>query len=127
MDDRTREEASALLHYREDVAGGLMNPCVVRLRPDETIEQALTYVRQQVTQAEMVYCANVLDKKQRLLGIVGLKELGRADRSTRIADVMMTGIIKVHVTTDQKQAAQLLSTNITVLKKLRLVAGKGRR
>ena len=111
MDDRTREEASALLHYREDVAGGLMNPRFVRLRPKETIEQALTYLRQQVNQVEMVYYAYVLDEEQRLLGVVGLKDLVRLDRSNKVEDVMVTNTIKVRDTTDQKQAAQLLSTH----------------
>ncbi|MBV8070158.1 MAG: magnesium transporter, partial [Acidobacteriaceae bacterium] len=32
MDDMTREEAKALLDYRADVAGGLMNPRFARLR-----------------------------------------------------------------------------------------------
>jgi magnesium transporter len=111
MDDRTREEASALLHYREDVAGGLMNPRFVRLRPEETIEQALTYLRRQVNQVEMVYYAYVLDEEQRLLGVIGLKELVRVDRTRKVADLMVTSIIKVHDTTDQKQIAQLLSTH----------------
>jgi magnesium transporter len=111
MDDRTREEASALLHYREDVAGGLMNPRFVRLRPEETIEQALTYLRRQVNQVEMVYYAYVLDEEQRLLGVIGLKDLVRVDRTRKVADLMVTSIIKVHDTTDQKQIAQLLSTH----------------
>jgi magnesium transporter len=33
LDDTTRQDARALLAYREDVAGGLMNPRFARFRP----------------------------------------------------------------------------------------------
>jgi magnesium transporter len=111
MDDTTREETSALLHYREDVAGGLMNPRYARLRPDETIEQAITYLRQQLSQVELIYYAYVLDDQQRLLGVVSLKDLVRADRSKTVADVMTTNVYKVTEEADQKRIAHLLTTH----------------
>ena len=45
MDDATRTECNALLAYREDVAGGLMSPRFARLRPEASIEEAITYLR----------------------------------------------------------------------------------
>ncbi|MBV8277173.1 MAG: magnesium transporter, partial [Verrucomicrobia bacterium] len=50
LDDMTRQDARALLAYREDVAGGLMNPRFARLRPNSSIDEAITYLRQQVSQ-----------------------------------------------------------------------------
>jgi magnesium transporter len=111
MDDMTREEAKALLDYREDVAGGLMNPRFTRLRPDESIDQAITYLRQQLSQVEMIYYAYVLDEEQRLLGIVSLKDLVKADPGKTVADVMTTKILKVEDVTDQKEIARLLTTH----------------
>ena len=111
MDDMTREETSALLHYREDVAGGLMNPRYARLRPDETIEQAITYLRQQLHEVEQIYYAYVLDDQQKLLGVVSLKDLVRAEPGKTVADVMTTKIYKVTDETDQKQIAHLLITH----------------
>ena len=111
MDDMTREEAKALLDYREDVAGGLMNPRFARLRPDGNIDQAITYLRQQLSQVETIYYAYVLDEEQRLLGIVSLKDLVRADRSRTVADVMTTKISKVSDIADQKEIAHLLTVH----------------
>ncbi len=111
MDDRTREETQALLHYREDVAGGLMNPRFARLRPGESIEQAITYLRQQLNQVEMIYYAYVLDENQRLLGVVSLKDLVRADRSKTVADVMTTAIYKVADTANEEETAHLLTSH----------------
>ena len=111
MDDTTREEAKALLDYREDVAGGLMNPRFARLRPDESIEQAITYLRQQLSQVELVFYAYVLDEQQRLLGIVSLKDLVRADRDKTVADVMTTKIFRVSDVADEKEIAHLLTAH----------------
>jgi magnesium transporter len=111
MDDKTREDVKALLHYREDVAGGLMNPRFARLRPEETIEQAITYLRQQLSQVETIYYAYVLDEGQHLLGVVSLKDLVRADPNKTVAEVMATNIHKVSDITDQKLIAHLLSTH----------------
>jgi magnesium transporter len=111
MDNTTREEAKALLDYREDVAGGLMNPRFTRLRPEVSIDQAITYLRQQLSQVEMIYYAYVLDEEQRLLGIVSLKDLVRADPRKTIADVMTTKTFKISDTTDQKEIAHLLTVH----------------
>ena len=111
MDDKTRQETRALLDYREDVAGGLMNPRFARLRPEETVDQAITYLRQQLSQVEMIYYAYVLDNSQRLLGVVSLKDLVRADRNKAVVDVMTTRVHKVSDVTDQKEIAHLLTTH----------------
>jgi Mg/Co/Ni transporter MgtE len=40
----TRREVNALLAYKEDAAGGLMNPRFARLRPDMAIDEAISYL-----------------------------------------------------------------------------------
>jgi len=111
IDDPTRQEVRALLHYREDVAGGLMNPRFARLRPDESIEEAITYLRQQLSRVETIYYAYVLDGNQRLLGVVSLKDLVRADPAKSVADVMIPKAIRVFENASQKEMAHLLLTH----------------
>src|SRR5271157_4330300 len=107
----TLVDAKALLDYRKDVAGGLMNPRFARLRPEETIDQAITYLRQQLSHVETIYYAYVLDEEQRLLGVVSLKDLVKADPGKTVADVMTAKLCKVSDTTDQKEIAHLLSVH----------------
>ncbi|MBV8632346.1 MAG: magnesium transporter [Silvibacterium sp.] len=109
MDDITRQETKALLDYREDVAGGLMNPRFARLRPEETIEQAITYLRQQLSRVEMIYYAYVLDNSQQLLGVVSLKDLVRAEPEKTVAEVMTRKLFRVSDTANQKEIAHLLT------------------
>lgn len=111
LDDMTRVDAEALLDYREDVAGGLMNPRFARLRLEQTIDQAITYLRQQLSHVETIYYAYVLDEEQRLLGVVSLKDLMKAGPGKTVADVMTAKLCKVSDTTDQKEIAYLLSVH----------------
>ena len=56
LDEPTRKEVFALLAYKEDEAGGLMNPRFARLRPDTTVDVAISYLRKEAPER----CPNVL-------------------------------------------------------------------
>jgi magnesium transporter len=47
LDATTHFEVSALLAYKEDVAGGLMSPRYARIRSDMTVQESLAYLRRQ--------------------------------------------------------------------------------
>jgi magnesium transporter len=111
MDDMTRKEAKALLAYREDAAGGLMNPRFARLRPEASIDEAITYLRQELSHVETIYYAYVLDEEQRLQGVVSLKDLVLADPKKTVKDVMTTKLFKVLEDTGQEPIAHLLSVH----------------
>ena len=55
VDDTTRLQVTALLAYKENLAGGLMSPRFVRVRPDMTADEAIGYVRLQSHRVETVY------------------------------------------------------------------------
>src|SRR6185312_13766216 len=92
LDDVTRREVSALLAYKEDEAGGLMNPRYARVRPDMTVDEAVSYLRQQArAKVETIYVAYVLDDQRHLLGVVSFRELfAAADHALRVRDIMRT-------------------------------------
>jgi magnesium transporter len=109
MDDKSKQEVTALLAYRDDVAGGLMNPRFARLRPDLTIDQALTYLRQQVGQVETIHYGYVLDDQQKLLGVVSLKDLVAADPEKTVRDVMTTRSHTVTENSNEMESAHLFT------------------
>ena len=57
LDDIARAEVPALLAYAEDEAGGLMSPRFARLRPDMTVDEAISYLRLQGRNMETIYYA----------------------------------------------------------------------
>jgi magnesium transporter len=110
LDEATRREVSALLAYREDVAGGLMNPRFARIRPDMTVDEAIAYLRRQTRQnLEAVYYMYVLDEQQRLLGVVSFRELFAASPATRVRDIMHTGVVSVRDDEDQEAVSRIFA------------------
>jgi Mg/Co/Ni transporter MgtE len=92
LDPATRGEVTALLAYAEDAAGGLMNPRYARLRPDMSVDEAITYLRRQAReQLETIYYTFVLDHDVHLLGVVSFRELFAAPPEKTVRDIMHTG------------------------------------
>ncbi len=74
----------ALLAYAEDDAGGLMSPRFARVRPDMTVDEAISYLRRQARErVETIYYVYVLDGAQHLLGVVSFRELFFAQPDAR--------------------------------------------
>ncbi|MBU0617578.1 MAG: magnesium transporter [Planctomycetes bacterium] len=110
LDEPTRKEVLALLAYAEDEAGGLMNPRFARLRPDMTVDAAISYLRRQREgQVETIYYAYVLDNQQHLKGVVSLRDLVTAPPSKQVREVMNTEIISAQEQTDQEALANLFA------------------
>ncbi len=107
LDDVGKREVNALLAYKEDVAGGLMDPRFPRLRPDMAVDEAISYLRRQATEVETLYYAYVLDDSQKLLGVLSLRELFAADPSKKVQDVMHTNFISASSDMDQESLARL--------------------
>jgi magnesium transporter len=103
-----KREVIALLAYSEDAAGGLMDPRFVRLRPDLSVDEAISYLRRQAREAVATLdCGYVLDADQRLLGAVSLVRLFSAPPNRMVAEVMNPKPVTVTASTDQEVVSQL--------------------
>ncbi len=110
LDDTTRREVSALLAYAEDDAGGLMNPRFARVRPEMSVDEAISYLRRQaVDRVETIYYAYVLDPEQRLLGVVSFRDLFAARPDQTVADVMVKDIVTVRDDMDQEAVSRVFA------------------
>jgi len=68
MDRQDRERLAQVLSYPEDSAGGLMDPDVVTIRPDVTLDVVLRYLRVRGELPEVFDLLFVIDRKGRYLG-----------------------------------------------------------
>jgi magnesium transporter len=110
LDEPTRKEVKALLAYQEDQAGGLMSPRYARVRSDMTVDEAVSYLRQQArAQVETIYVAYVLAPDQRLLGAVSFRDLFAADQHKYVRDVMRTELVTVTDQQDQETVSRLFT------------------
>ena len=109
LDEPTRKEVLALLAYKEDEAGGLMNPRFARLRPDTTVDVAISYLRKEAPRVAQLYYAYVLDQQQHLLGVVSLRQLFTAEPGRLVQDVMTTkDLVSVTPETDEKEVSRVV-------------------
>lgn len=110
LDPLTRREATALLAYEEDEAGGLMSPRFARVRPEMTVGQAITYLRRQARRRlETIYYAYVLDPEQRLRGVISFRGLFASPDDARVQEVMETEIVTVPVDMPQEEVARIFA------------------
>ncbi len=110
LDDITRREVIALLAYAEDAAGGLMSPRFARLRPSMTVGEAIRYLQRQAqAELETIYYAYVLDREQRIRGVVSFRELFRARPDAPIDTIMRAAVISVPETLDQEEVARIMA------------------
>ncbi|WP_324649915.1 magnesium transporter [Georgenia sp. H159] len=80
-----RELTAAVLGYPHRSIGRRMSPEYVTTHPHLTAGQSLERVRQRLASAETVYTLPVLDDQRRLVGVVSLRDLMKADPSTPVA------------------------------------------
>src|SRR6184192_2066284 len=110
LDEPTRKEVAALLAYKEDEAGGLMNPRYARLRPDMSVDEAITYLRRQARERlETINYVYVLDTEQRLLGVITFRELFAAAPDKTVRDIMHTDVVTAHESMDQEALSRLFA------------------
>jgi magnesium transporter len=110
LDEPTRKEVKALLAYKEDEAGGLMNPRYARVRPDMTVDEAVSYLRKQArAKVETIYVAYVLDDQRKLVGVVSFRDLFSAEQVLRVRDVMRTEFVTVTEQQDQESVSRLFA------------------
>jgi magnesium transporter len=110
LDAPTRKEVQALLAYEEDEAGGLMNTRYSRLRPNMTVDEAISYLRRQAqTRAEAIYYSYVLDNENHLLGVVSFRDLFAAKPDARVSDIMETEVVRVSEDMDQETLTRIFA------------------
>jgi len=125
LDDPTRREVAALMAYAEDDAGGLMNPRYARVRPDASVDEAISYLRKQAREVlENVYYVYVIDTDQKLLGVVSFREIFAAPSDKTVRELMSTDLIAAREDMDQEELSRLFAGSD--LKAIPVVDAEGR-
>ena len=94
LDDKTRRGVKGLMNFIEEQSRGLINQHYVRLRPDMTVDEAVSFLRRDARdRAQMTYYAYVTDPEERLLGVVSFRDLLITPGDRKVQDVMRTDVI----------------------------------
>jgi magnesium transporter len=104
ISNRDQEILRDLLTYPEDTAGGIMNPDVVALTPESTVDDAISFLRS-AHEDTVTAALYVVDEDRHLLGFVRLRRLVIARPTRRLGDIMSEDVISVDVRSDQEEVA----------------------
>jgi magnesium transporter len=102
------DEVLPLLGYPDETAGGLMTTWFIALRRHTTAEQAIAFLRDVSPDTEVPYYLYVVDRQQRLLGVVGLRDLVVASPQTQMESILDPEVIFVEAGVDQEEAARVM-------------------
>lgn len=104
-DQEQREDLQELMTYAEGTAGALMGKELISVRTDWTVARAIVEMRRQAEEVEHVYTIYVVDKDERLCGILPLKDLLFSAESTRtlIKHIADTDVVSVNTGTDVEE------------------------
>ncbi|MBW2066518.1 MAG: magnesium transporter, partial [Deltaproteobacteria bacterium] len=108
VEEEVSEELEKLLPYPDDTAGGLMALEFVAVREDATVQEAIETIRRKREEVENVYYLFVVDRFERLVGVVSLKDLVTEPPERRIRDIMNPEVITVDVDADQEEVASIV-------------------
>jgi len=104
------EKAAAiqsLLRYAEDTAGGIMSDRFISLRAEDTIQESQRLLRAgEEARPEDVSYLYVTNEEQRLVGVVGLRDLVFSPLDRKVRDIMQNEVRFVRVDDDQENIAR---------------------
>jgi magnesium transporter len=105
LDKQDRQRLDTVLSYAEDTAGGLMNVDAVTVRENITLEVVLRYLRRRGGLPEHTNILFVVDRNDRLIGILSLSRLLTSEVGRRVSQVMEREVIKFQALAPDREVA----------------------
>ena len=108
LPEKLSTQIRELLSYKEDTAGGIMNPRVITINKDMSVEDALFLIRTKAIDDNIeLYYLYVTDKQKHLLGVVSLRGLLTSSLKTKLEEIMIRDIVKLHIDDPQDSVADI--------------------
>jgi len=105
MDRQDRERLVQVMSYPEDSAGGLMNPDVVTVRPDVTLDVVLRYLRVRGELPKVFDQLFVVDRAGKYLGQLQLASVLTCEPSRLVSDLIETSEQPIPVDMSAREVA----------------------
>ena len=111
MGQQDRARVELVLDYPEHTAGGLMNTDTITVRARHTADVVLRYLRRHSEIPEMTDSLLVVNRDDRLLGVLPLRELLVADPQSTVREIMETDVDAIPPEMDASEVSQLFESN----------------
>nr|WP_255573020.1 magnesium transporter [Hanstruepera marina] len=107
-DAEHKAEIEELLAYDEDTAGGLMAKELVKVYETWTVAGCMRRIRGQAKDVTRVHSIYVVDKEDKLIGRLSLKDLITAKSDQKIAEISNSNVDYVYVDEDVEDVAKIM-------------------
>ena len=107
-DTELAEDIKELLSYGDDTAGSLMAKELVKVYETWTVAGCMRRIRGQAQDVTRVHSIYVVDKEDRLVGRLSLKDLIVAKSDQKIADISKAKVDAVNVNEDDETVARIM-------------------
>lgn len=105
LEEQDRERLLHVLSYPEDSAGGLMDPDILTIRPDVTLDVVLRYLRARGELPEVFDQISVIDRQGRFLGSLRLSDLLTQSPASVVGELMNETAVTIPVDMHERQVA----------------------
>lgn len=108
QDEQKAGHIQELLHYDEDVAGGLMAKELIKCNLNWTILQCIEEIRKQAEKVQKFYSVYVVNNYGKLIGKVSLKKIILSEDRTKIADIYDNDVVSVTTEMSEEEVASIM-------------------
>ena len=111
MDHQDRARLEQVMHYPDDVAGGLMSTDTITIRARLTLDVVLRYLRRHVEIPEMTDNLIVVNRSDQFIGLLPLRTLLVSDPAVSVREMMQTDVEPIPVNMSDTDVARLFERN----------------
>ncbi|PWG05862.1 magnesium transporter [Polaribacter aquimarinus] len=108
-DDELAADIKELLSYDDETAGSLMAKELVKVYETWTVAGCMRRIRGQAKDVTRVHSIYVVDKEEKLVGRLSLKDLIIAKSDQKIAEISKSKVDAVHVNMDDEEVAKIMA------------------
>lgn len=108
-DDEHAADIKELLSYDDNTAGALMGKELVKVYETWTVAGCMRRIRGQAKDVTRVHSIYVVDKEEKLIGRLSLKDLIIAKNEQKISEIYIDQVDSVNVNEDDEEVAKIMS------------------
>ena len=108
-DDELAADIKELLSYEEETAGALMAKELVKVYETWTVAGCMRRIRGQAKDVTSVHSIYVVDKEDKLIGRLSLKDLIIAKSEQKISEIYIDKVDSVNINEDNEEVAKIMA------------------
>lgn len=109
LDVKMAKDIHRLSKYEDDVAGGLMSSTFFKVDNQVKVSEVLKRIKNESEEWSSIHHIYVIDKAEKLVGVVSLRRLMLAKPVQKIANVMSSVVTTVETDTEADEVAQIMT------------------